>query len=127
MPTPMEPTETKPSTTTEAPSTSTEAPLVSPEAAAAEELRKVQNAVEVLMRNNDLNEIAHPVDIPTNDMHQFPDATTRHGDAGVGYVLYMHDFNCDVTPDTNYIHFRIAKGTYICDKYGRITQVSTGY
>jgi len=125
-PTPIEPTETTASTTPEAPSTSTEAPLVSPEAAAAEELRKVQNAVKVMMRNNDLNELAHPVDIPTNDMYKFPDAITRHGKAGVGYVLYLHDFDSDFTPDTNYIHFRIAKGTYICDKYGRVTQVSTG-
>lgn len=126
-PTSIEPTETTASITPEAPSTSTEAPLVSPEVAAAEELRIVQNAVNVLMRNNDLDELANPVDIPTNDMHQFPDATTRHGKAGVGYVLYLHDFNGDGTPDTNYFHSRIAKGKYTCDKYGRVTQVSTGY
>jgi hypothetical protein len=126
-PTPIEPTETTLSTTPEAPSTSTEAPLLSPEAAATEELRKVQDAVKVLMRNNDLNELVHPVDVPTNDMHQFPDATTRHGKAGVGYVLYLHDFNGDGMPDANYIHFRTAKGTYICDKYGRVTQVTKGY
>jgi hypothetical protein len=125
-PTPIEPTEATATTTPEAPSTPTEAPLVSPEAAAAEELRKIQNAVKILMRNNDLNELASPVDIPTDDMRQFPDAATRHGKAGVGYVLYLHDFNGDGTPDTNYVHFRIAKGTYICDKYGRVTQVSTG-
>jgi hypothetical protein len=125
-PTPIEPTETTESTTSEEPSTPTGAPLVSPEAAAAEELRKVQNAVKVLMRNSDLNELANPVGIPTNDMHQFPDAITMHGKAGVGYVLYLHDFSSDGTPDTNYVHFRIAKGTYVCDKYGRVTQVSTG-
>jgi hypothetical protein len=125
-PTPIEPTETTGSTTPEAPSTSTEAPILYPEAAAANELRKVQNAVHVLMRNNDLNELANPVDIPTSDMHQFPDAITTHGKAGVGYVLYLHDFNGDGTTDTNYIHFRTAKGTYTCDKYGRVTQVSTG-
>jgi len=126
VPTPIEPSETTESTTLEAPPTSTEAPILSPEAAAAEELRKVQNAVMVLMRNNDLNELANPVDIPTNDMHQFPDATTVHSKAGVGYVIYLHDFNGDGTPDTNYIHFRIAKGTYVCDKYARVIQVSTG-
>ena len=125
-PTPVEPTETTVGTTPEAPSTSTEAPLVSPEAAAVEELRQVQNAVKVMMRNNDLNELANPVDIPVNDMHQFPDATTRHDKAGTGYVLYLHDFNGDGTPDTNYVYFRNAKGTYICDRYGRVTQVSTG-
>jgi hypothetical protein len=124
-PIPSEPTETTPSTTPETPP-STEVPLISPEQAAAEELQKVQDAVRVMMRNNHLNEIVHPVDIPTSDMHQFPDATTRHGGSGVGYVLYLHDFNSDGTPDMNYIHFRTAKGTYICDKYGRVTQVSTG-
>ena len=126
-PTPIEPTETTVSPIPEAPSTSTEAPLLSPEAAAAEELRKVKNAVQVLMRNNGLDELANPVDIPTNDMHQFPDAATRHGKAGVGYVLFLHDFNGDGTPDTNYFHCRIAKCAYTCDKYGRVTQVSTGY
>lgn len=126
VPTPIEPTETTGSAPPEAPPTPTEAPILYPEAAAAEELRKLQNAVKVLMRNNDLNELANPVDIPTSDMHQFPDVITRHGKAGVGYMLYLHDFNGDGTPDTNYIHFRTAKGTYICDKYGRLTQVSTG-
>jgi hypothetical protein len=125
-PTPIESTEATAATTPEAASAPIQAPIVSPEAAAAEELRKVQNAVTVLMRNNDLSELACPVDIPTDDMHQFPDAATRHGKAGVGYVLYLHDFNGDGTPDTNYVHFRIAKGTYVCDKYGRVTQVSTG-
>jgi hypothetical protein len=126
-PTPVEPTETTASTIPEAPSSYTEAPLSSPEAAASEELREVENAVEFMMRNNDLNELSNPVDIPTNDMHLYPDATTRHGKAGVGYLLYLHDFDGNGTPDTNYIHFRTAKGTYICDKYGRVTQVTTGY
>ena len=121
-----EPRETTSNITPEAPSTPTEAPLVSLEAAAAVELREVQDAVMILMRNNDLDELANPVNIPTNDMHQFPDATTRHDKAGVGYVLYLHDFNGDGTPDMNYVHFPTAKGTYICDKYGRVTQVSTG-
>jgi hypothetical protein len=126
VPTPVEPKETTETATSETPPKPTEAPMLSPEAAAAEELRVVENAVKVLMRNNDLNELANPVDIPTKDMHQFPDAKTRHGEAGVGYVLYLHDFNGDGTLDTNYIPFRIAEGTYVCDKYGRVTQVSTG-
>ena len=92
--------------------------------AAAEELRKVQAAVEVMMRNNNLTQLAHQVKVPTNDMNHFPDASTRHGTAGVGYVLYLHDWNGDGRPDTNYISFSETKGAYICDKYGNVTQVS---
>ena len=126
VPTPSESNETTVNITPETPTTSTDAPLVSPQAMAAEELLEVQNAVNVMMRNNALNELANPVSIPVNDMHHFPDATTRHGKGGLGYVLYLHDFNGDGTADTNYVHFRIAQGSYICDKYGRVTQVSTG-
>jgi len=101
-------------------------PTVTPEAA-AEELRKVQDAVEVMMRNNNLTRLAHPVRVPTNDMNRFPDASTRHGTAGVGYVLFLHDWNGDGSPDTNYIHCSKTNGTYICDEYGNVTQVTTGY
>ena len=80
-----------------------------------------------MMRNNKLSQLPNPVRIPTRDMHRFPDDTTRHGQAGIGYVLFLHDFNGDGTPDTNYFYSRTAKGTYICDEYGNITQVSTGY
>ena len=45
------PADTTPSTTSEAPSPSAEASLLSPEAAAAGELRKVQDAVKVMMIN----------------------------------------------------------------------------
>ena len=124
-PTPIEPAGTQEITGPETPSTSAGSPILSPEELAAEELRKIQNAVKILMRNNGLNQLANPIDVPTNNMNRFPDAITTHGKAGVGYVLYLHDFNSDGTPDTNYIQFHIAKGTYMCDKYGRVTQVST--
>lgn len=101
-------------------------PTVTPEAA-AEELRKVQDAVEVMMRNNNLTRLVHPVRVPTNDMHRFPDTSTRHGTAGVGYVLFLHDWDGDGSPDTNYIHLGKTKGTYICDEYGNVTQVAAGY
>jgi len=101
-------------------------PTVTPEAA-AEELRKVQDAVEVMMRNNNLTRLAHPVRVPTDDMNRFPDASTRHGTAGVGYVLILHDWNGNGSPDTNYIHCSKTNGTYICDEYGNVTQVTTGY
>ena len=101
-------------------------PTVTPEAA-AEELRKVQDTVEVMMRNNNLTRLAHPVRVPTDDMNRFPDASTRHGTAGVGYVLFLHDWNGNGSPDTNYIHCSKTNGTYICDEYGNVTQVTTGY
>ncbi|MBA7708352.1 hypothetical protein ES703_117250 [subsurface metagenome] len=101
-------------------------PTVTPETA-AEELRKVQDAVEVMMRNNNLTRLAHPVRVPTDDMNRFPDASTRHGTAGVGYVLILHDWNGNGSPDTNYIHCSKTNGTYICDEYGNVTQVTTGY
>lgn len=118
--------EDTPSTTPTTPDTSAETPTVPPESA-AEELSKVQAAVKVMMRSNNLNQLAHPVSAPTNDMHRFPDASTKHGALGVGYVLYLHDFNGDGSPDTNYIHSHHTEGTYICDEYGNVTQVSAGY
>ena len=107
-------------------STPTVPPAVTPQAA-VEEIRKVQDAVEVMMRNNNLTRLANPVRVPTNDMHRFPDASTRHGSAGVGYVLFLHDWDSDGSPDTNYIHGSKTKGTYICDEYGNVTQVTAGY
>lgn len=113
---------------TVAPTTSpAEMPTVSPSKAAVLEFRKIQDAVWIMMRNNNLAELANPTIVPTSDMRRFPDATTRHGATGVGYVLSCHDFNGDGTADTNYILFDRAKGTYICDKYGNVTQVTTGY
>ena len=102
-------------------------PIVSLEKAAAEELHKVQTAVAVMMRSNNLTELEHPVTIPSNDMRRFPDGTTTHGNAGVGYVLFCHDFNGDGKPDVNYIHLSETKGTYVCDRYGHVTQVTAGY
>ena len=113
--------------TSATPATPTTALTVPPKEAAAEELQKVQAAVRIMMRNNNLTRLPNPVTVPTNDMHRFPDATTRHGTAGVGYVLYCHDFDGDGVPDINYLHFRKTKGTYICDEYGNVTQVTTGY
>jgi hypothetical protein len=115
---------TPPATITTAP---TEAPILSSQGAAALEFRRVQDGVKVMMRNNNLTELVNPVLVSTNDMRRFPDATTRHGVVGVGYVLSCHDFNGDGTPDTNYILFDSTKGTYICDKFGNVTQVTTGY
>lgn len=100
---------------------------VDPEQATLEELREIQAAVKFMMRNNKLTSLAHPVTAPTNDMHRFPDISTGHGVAGIGYVLNCHDFDGDGKPDTNYILINKTKGTYICDEYGNVSQVTTGY
>lgn len=92
----------------------------------AQEMRNVQKAVEVMMRNNGLTELENPVAMPTNDMHRFPDETTKHGNAGTGYVLYLHDFEGDGHPDTNYYPKRYTNGTYTCDRSGNVTQLTTG-
>ena len=94
---------------------------------AAQEFRKVQKAVEVMMRNNNITELQNTAIIPTSDMHMFPDVLTEHGEAGTGYVLYLHDFNGDGSPDTNYYPKRFTAGTYTCDRCGNVAQITTGY
>lgn len=79
------------------------------------------------MRGNHLEELAYPVTVPTDDMRHFPDATTRHGVAGVGYVLFCHDLDGDGRPDINYILLDKTTGTYTCDRYGNVNQVTSGY
>ena len=102
-------------------------PTVAPGQMALREFREVQAAVEFMMRNNKLASLTHPVTAPANDMRRFPDISTRHGAAGMGYVLCCHDSNGDGKPDINYIRFSKTKGTYTCDEYGNVTQVTTGY
>ncbi len=104
-----------------------ESPVIVPARVALQEFHQVQDAVKVMMRNNSLTKLPNPASVPTNDMHRFPDFTTRHGSVGVGYVLFCHDFNGDGKPDANYIHCNKTRGTYICDEYGKVTQVTTGY
>lgn len=104
-----------------------EPPMETDASLAAQEMRQVQKAVEIMMRNNMLTGIENPVALPTNDMHHFPDMTTEHGDAGTGYVLYLHDFNGDGDSDTNYFPKRYTDGTYTCDRSGNVTQVTTGH
>jgi hypothetical protein len=103
-----------------------EAPPETDSSLAAKEMRMVQKAVKEMMRNNALTEIENPVALPTSDMHRFPDATTEHGDAGTGYVLFLYDFNGDGHPDTNYYPKRYTDGTYTCDRFGNVTQLTTG-
>ena len=106
--------------------TTPETPLETDMSLAAREMREVQKAVEIMMRNNMITELENPVVLPTNDMHRFPDTITEHGDSGTGYVLYLHDFNGDGDPDTNYYPKRYTEGTYRCDRFGNVTQLTTG-
>lgn len=88
-----------------------------------QELEMVRAAVRLMMSKNGLAQIPNPVTVPTSDMHAFPDATTHHGEVGVGYVLYLHDSDGDGDSDINYIRLRETRGTYICDRDGTVTQV----
>ena len=116
-----------PTPTVPAPASSNATSIVDPAQSALEELREVQTAVKFMMKNNKLTSLANPVTTPINDMHRFPDSSTRHGDVGMGYVLNCHDFDGDGDADINYILLSKTKGTYICDEYGNVTQVTTGY
>ena len=99
----------------------------SPEQAALKEYQEVQDAVIVMMKHNGLNSLEQTSKLPSSDMRRFPDSYTRHGEAGMGYVLYCHDFDGDGKPDINYIHLSQTVGTYVCSKNGEVTQISTGY
>jgi len=118
---------TTPSPEPTTPSTGNTTLNIPPEQSASEELREIQAAVNFMMKNNKLTLLANPVSTPTNDMHRFPDTSIRDSVSGTGYVLYCHDFDGDGEPDTNYILFSRTNGTYTCDKYGNVTQVTTGY
>ena len=101
--------------------------IIAPEQEALRELQRVQEAVRSMMANMDLDKIPNPVTVPTNDMHRFPDITSRHGNTGVGYVLFLHDSNGDGEPDINYIRGRTTTGTYLCDENGKVIQINTGH
>lgn len=114
-------------TETPASDNNTATTITAPEQEALRELQRVQKAVRTMMINMDLDTIPNPVAIPTNDMHRFPDITSRHGKTAVGYVLFLHDSNGDGEPDINYFRGRTTTGTYLCDENGKVTQFTTGY
>ena len=72
------------------------------------------------------------VQTPTNDMGAFPDVTTTHGAAGVGWTVYECDRNgngkydpyyCTSTPcDRNYLWQEKTTWSYTCDNQGKVTQ-----
>ena len=114
------------------------------EEAAATEFANVQTAVIAMMTDNELSELPNPVDTTaTSDMGAFPDtsvcATDKMYDPdGVayvalsdkdGYILYQHDNTADgkTTGLVNYVITRYTIGTYTVDRFGTVTQVTTGY
>ena len=110
------------------------------------EFANIQSAVHAMMVDNELAELPNPVTSATNDMAAFPSvaaigtgsgykSTDPDGDAydnddKAGYTLYQHDIYGGDTSNTttvNYVASRFTKGTYYVDKYGTVTQNSTGY
>ncbi len=94
------------------------------------ELISVQDAVNRMMQENSLSTI-QGVQTPTNNMAAFPDTTTTHGTAGVGWTIYHCDRNGDgiygyvegLTPyDTSYKWDASTKFSYTCDNDGTVHQ-----
>ncbi len=112
--------------------------------AAETELANIQSSTYSMMVDNGLfGRLPNPVTVATNDMTVFPDMsicgidkiedssgnTFVRGKDRDGYVLYMHDIyaDADVVKLVDYIDVQYTKGTYIVDKYGTVTQVTSGY
>ncbi len=100
------------------------------EGAPADELRYVQAAITTMMTHNQINTIPHPVTEPTNDMTQFPDATTLPTLKGLwaddkpGYVLYRHDNVADGIPEgtVDYLRLPNTKWYYTMETDGTVIQ-----
>jgi prepilin-type N-terminal cleavage/methylation domain-containing protein len=117
--------------------------------AADTEFSNVQTAVVSMMVDNGLSELPTgfvdgTVIAATDNMTLFPHSTAAcgttakeydpDGDAYTGsdkdgYILYKHDIEADNSTATtvNYVAMEQTKGTYYVDKYGTVTQDSTGY
>lgn len=111
--------------------------------AAETELANIQSAVVAMMVDNGLWELPNPVTVATSDMGAFPDTSLcgvdkiqdSNGNPYVrgkdkdGYTLYQHDLVADGKSIdlVNYVATQYSMGTYTVDKYGTVTQVTTGY
>ncbi len=88
------------------------------EEAEATELANVQTAVNAMMLDNNLSELAsgdYSTDTPTSDMSEFPNPD------GTTYVL----FSCNVTGVdylVNYVATQNTTATYTCGPDGTVTQ-----
>jgi type IV pilus assembly protein PilA len=118
------------------------------EEAADTEFSNVQTAVISMMTDNGLSELPTgyvdgTVISATDNMSLFPHSTAACGTVKLtdpdgdsytasdkaGYILYKHDISADNSTATtvNYVATEQTKGTYYVDKYGTVTQDSTGY
>jgi len=119
------------------------------EEAADTEFSNVQTAVISMMTDNGLSELPtgyvdgtviaatdnmslfpHPTAACGTTAKEFdPDGNTYTGSDQDGYILYKHDIEADNSTATtvNYVAMEMTKGTYYVDKYGTVTQDSTGY
>ena len=102
------------------------------------EFRAVIQAVADMMRENNLDEIPHPISYAggtaVNDMAAFPDVITTAkekgytgtGNPGDGYVLYEHDLIiADNTSDyqtVSYIDIPVTQYYYTCEADGTVRQ-----
>ena len=118
-------------------------PIMDEQEAAETELLNIQSAVTSMMVDNGITELPNPVTIPTNDMSLFPDTSVCgfdklrdwdensyvHGQDKDGYILFGHDVTADAKQDelVNYVATQYTSGSYTVDKYGKVTQVTTGY
>lgn len=111
--------------------------------AAETELANVQSAVVAMMVDNGISQLPNPVTKATLDMGAFPGTSVCgvdkledpngklyiRGQDKSGYLLYGHDITADGdnTLLVDYLTVRYTMGTYTVDKYGTVTQVTTGY
>lgn len=100
------------------------------EAARDVEFRNVQQAVYLLMADNQITTFPNPVTLPTNDMGLFPDALTSPEAKGLlpgdkpGYVLHGHDRTPDgrLGPLEDYVSSPHTKWLYTVTREGEVLQ-----
>ena len=94
------------------------------------ELQSVQQAVSIMMADNDITILPNPVVLPTNDMSLFPDANTLPEAKGLlrndkpGYVLHGHDKTRDgqPKPKVDYLGSLHTKWVYTVTRAGIVHQ-----
>ena len=94
------------------------------------ELRNVQQAVSIMMADNDISILPNPVVLPASDMSLFPDATTPPEVKGLlrndkpGYVLRGHDNTKDgqPEPEVDYLGSQRTGWTYTVTRAGIVHQ-----
>ncbi len=94
------------------------------------DLQSVQQAVSLMMVENNLSILPNPITEPTNDMRVFPDAITTPQTKGLldgdkpGYVLRAHDATPDGQPEpvVDYIGSSRTTWTYTVTRAGVVNQ-----